>query len=167
MIKTKPRGLKRYSRKMIRAIEEATRIFPSVPDDYDVWHFHLPFKWALLESHKAPFWVRRLCVQTLIDCADNLARRAPAEFSAHVVVAVNLPGLPNSQIIVFFRGSEANFWNRNTSEQKWTPKAGRLSSSWHLNIPSGFVERGYDEEWRDEGEIYRSQIWFFGELDGR
>jgi len=166
-MKTKARGLKRHCRKMVRAIEDAMSVLPFAPDNGDVWHFHLPVKRALLESHKAPFWVCRLCVQTLIDRASYLAQRAPSTQSARVVVAVVLPRLSASQIIVFFRGSEANFWNRNTGEQKWTPKEGRLSSSWGLRLPSNFTECGYDEEWQTEGEIYRSQIWFFGELGER
>jgi len=166
-MKTKVRGLRRHCRKVVRAIEDATRVFPSAPDDGDVWHFHLPVQRALLESHAASFWVRRLCVQTLIDRANYLAYRAPTGQSTRVFVAVVFPELSASQIIVFFRGSEANFWNRNTSEQKWTPKAGRLSSSWGLRIPSNFAERGYDEEWQTEGETQHGQIWFFGELGER
>ena len=175
-MKTKIRGLRRKCLNMVTHISEETAVFPGPHwEDAGYWHLHLPIADNLIDSAKNSFGVRRLCVQTLITRAHHLASIAPVgETSTRVVVAIDLPRLFGSQIIVFF-GSDYfdTFFNRDTDSQRWTPlEANRsLVREWNLQIPSGFSEHGYHEEINDLHEAFgepdvkhSGEVWFVGQL---
>jgi len=72
-----------------------------------------------------------------------------------------------SQIIIFFSENHfRTFFERNTQAQRWVLiKSKSLSKEWNLALPTGFSERGYREERKDEDGFHKSQIWFIGQLD--
>lgn len=167
-MKTKQRGLHQKCKNMVRLVSEQTRTFPKPHRNSDYWHLHLPVFRGLVDSSSAPFGVRRLCVQTLIARAQHLASIAPTdETQTRVVVAVSLPNLFDSQIIVFF-GSKYfdTFFNRNTATQRWTqlPQNRSLVREWSVDMLEGFSERGYLEEINEEHYYHKSELWFIGQL---
>jgi hypothetical protein len=167
-MKTKQRGLHRKCQDMVRRISEQTEVFPKPHQESDYWHLHLPVAYGLLDSTSTPFGVRRLCVQTLVARAKYLASIAPAgEVSTRVVVAINLPELWSSQIIVFFGSKYFDaFFNRNTEAQRWTklPQNRSLVREWSIIPPEGFSEHGFLEEIDEEGYNHKGELWFIGQL---
>ncbi len=171
-MKTKIRGLRRKCNNMVMQITEQTKVFPQPHEPSGIysgyWHLPLPVAQDFIDSAKAPFGVRRLCVQTLVNRAYHLAAIAPVgDTSTRVVVAVSLPNLWQSQIIVFF-GSDYfdKFFSRNTATQTWTRLEGHRSlvREWKIQLPDGFSERGYHEE-IDEPDFHQSgEIWFVGQI---
>ena len=166
-MKTKERGLHRKCENMVRRITEQTQVFPWPHEGSGYWHLHLPVARNFLRATNTSFGVRRLCVQTLIDRAHHLAGIAPvSKPSTRVVVAINLPELWNSQIIVFFGSSYFDtFFQRNTTAQRWTKIAGgrSLTKDWKTQVPADFSEIGYDEEIQDEDCAHTGKIWFIGQ----
>lgn len=164
-MKTKPRGLRRKCQTMVRRLITGTTVFPLFPREGDFWHLHLPVPPVFIDSKATPFSVRRLCVQTLIDRAQYLAAIAPkGKYQNRVVVAITLPDLRGSQIIVFF-GEDyfSKFLYRNTAAYCWTPiEQKSLVRRWALSLPAEFSEQGYHEAIEDEDGIQNSQIWFIG-----
>ena len=166
MIKSKPRGLRRKCRNMVRRIEEETKLLPPCDAELHFWHLHLPVAQKFIDSQRTPFKVRRLCVRTLIERAHHLWRVAPEE-EIRVVAAINLPELWASQIIVFFGSSHFDkFFERDGEEQKWSLIENRsLIKEWQFQLPSGFQERVYNEMTSDNEAVSKSRIWFIGDLN--
>jgi len=167
-MKTKQRGLHRKCKNMVRRISEQTEMFPKPHRESDYWHLHLPVFRGLVDSTSTPFGVRRLCIQTLIARAHHLASIAPIrEIQTRVVVAVSLPNLFDSQIIVFF-GSKYfdTFFDRNTETQRWTqfPQNRSLVREWSIITPEGFSEHGFLEEIDEEDYNHKGELWFIGQL---
>lgn len=165
MFRSKPRGLRRKFRQMVRRIEAETELFP--PRDVEsYWHLHLPVARTFIDSQRTPFTTRRLCVQTLIDRAHHLSRVAPESEDIRVVVAVTLPELWASQIIVFFGPNYFDrFFERSGDEQQWVLIENRsLINEWQLKLPPEFQEQGYDETICEEELLFKSRIWFIGNL---
>lgn len=161
----KQRGLKRKCRNMVRRMGGETATFPVAHPRYDFWHLHLPVARGLVNSGETPFGIRRLCAQTLIARAHHLTKLAPDGEDVRVVVALVLPDVWASQIIVFFEPRYfENFFNRNNETQTWTSTTGRLSRQWNLALPPTFREAGFDQEVREEDGVRHGQIWFFGQL---
>ncbi|KAF0815886.1 hypothetical protein KIS4809_5313 [Bacillus sp. ZZV12-4809] len=68
----------------------------------DYWHMHLPVAQEFINSSKTPYKVKRLCIQTLLERAEDLIRIKPNDKEKYrVVVAIDYPELWDSQIIVF------------------------------------------------------------------
>jgi hypothetical protein len=153
---------------MVRRISEATEQFPKPHLGYDFWHFHLPILPEFIDSPNTPSDIRKLCVQTLLARAHHLASIAPRnEMPTRIVVAVSLPKLASSQIIVFF-GSEyfKSFFTRDRPGQVWTPLEEKrsLAREWEIQIPPGFIERGIRQEITETDFRYDGEIWFIGQL---
>ncbi len=166
-IKRKPRGLKRKCRNMIARIEAETREFPRPYSNSGYWHLPLPVAMDFIDSTATPRSVRRLCVQTLLESAFHLTTLAPQNEFSRVVVAVSLPDLWASQIIVFFDESYFDsFFVRNSPEQKWLALSQKrsLSKERSLLLPDGFEEKGFRQEVADEDEVFSNELWFFGQL---
>lgn len=164
----KPRGLRRKCGNMVRLLTQQTAIFPLPHRGGAYWHLHLPVARNFINATATPHGVRRLCAQTLIDCALHLAFIAPTDLETRVVVAVCLPELWNSQIIVFF-GSEYydSFFNRDSEDQRWTPLPDNiiLEREWDLRVPANFSQSGYKQELRDIDFSFDGEIWFVGQLN--
>lgn len=165
----KIRGLKRKTRNMIKRIGEETNDFPS--DFYNgYWHLHLPVAQAFIDSDKTPFGIKRLCVQTLLDCAKHLIEIKPNTCEKYrVVVYISFQELFDSQIIVFAGDSHfEGFFCRNDEFQRWIPLSEKrnLESEWRIDMPKNLNNSGFREETTDEnGKIYKRDIWFMGELE--
>lgn len=163
----KIRGLKRKTEDMVKRIKEYTLVFPT--EFYNgYWHLHLPVHQGFIGSDKTPRKIKRLCMQTLVNRAEHLIELKPDDQEIYrVVVAIDLPGLWNSQIIVF-RGDDhfKNFFNRNTEYQKWIPLSDNrnIQTEWGLTVPDSLAISGFQEVIDDEDGYYESEIWFIGEI---
>ena len=117
--------MRRKCENMVRLLAQQTTTFPQPHDGDTYWHLHLPVAQNFIDVAATPSGVRRLCAQTLINRAFYLASIAPTDLETRVVVAVCLPNLWNSQIIVFFDSEYYDsFFNRDSEHQKWTPLPG-------------------------------------------
>lgn len=167
-MRKKPRGLRRKCRNMVNLLAQQTVAFPLPHRGGAYWHLHLPVARDFIDTTATPSGVRRLCVQTLIDRAFHLVSIAPNDLNTRVIVAVCLPELWRSQIIVFF-GSEYydSFFNRDSEDQNWTPlpKNRSLEREWNLRVSDGFSQRGYKEELHDTNFAFVGEIWLIGQLN--
>ncbi|MCL4097149.1 DUF3916 domain-containing protein [Bacillus altitudinis] len=86
-----------------------------------------------------------------------------------VVVAVDLPGLWHSQIIVFKGDSYVkDFFNRQDEYQTWLPLSDQrnIQKDWDLSVPQNMRTIGFKEVITDDDEVsYEGERWFMGELD--
>jgi len=167
--KKKVRGAKRKCENMIKNINEVTELYPEIDLEYGYWHTHLPVAQAFIDSTKTPSYVRKICMQTLIDRVNHLIKLRPktAEFS-RVVTSIDLPRLWDSQITVFFDEEYfSNFFTRNNDYQRWTelPDSRNIIKEYNLDLPEGLMVRGYLEEITDEDYNAIDEIWFIGELN--
>jgi len=166
--KKKVRGAKRKANQMVRNINELINQFPEVDLEDGYWHMHLPVAQTLIDSTKTPMYIRKLCVQTIINGVKRLIDIRPqTNIPSRVVASVELPHLWYSQIIVFFGDRYFNsFFERDDDYQKWTPlpKGRSLVREWKLNLPVGLDCRGYHEEITAEDFKTVSELWFIGEL---
>ena len=168
-VRSKVRGARRKCRGMIESIRQCTEAFPE--EDWPGsgnWHLHVPVDQAFIDSQKTPHWVRRRCVQCLIDRSEHLRRLKPeSDKPIRVVAYVTLPELWDSELIVFF-GDEyfGTFFDRNSEGQTWTPlrESRSLEREWDLELPGGFQEKGYHERIRSEDYSHDGEVWFVGEL---
>lgn len=167
MREKKVRGIKRKSNQMKRRIEEETAEFPThFYNGY--WHLHLPVAQGFIDSNQTPKKVKQLCIQTLINRAEYLIKQKPnTEETYRVVVAVDLPKLWNSQLIVF-KGSEHfdGFFSRDSEEQKWLelPPGRNIQTEWALTIPESLFFTGCKEVITDDDYYHEGEIWFIGEI---
>jgi hypothetical protein len=167
-IKRKPRGLKRKCRNMIARLKQETRNFPQPHTASGYWHLHLWVALEFVNPAAMPHFVRKLCVQTLLERTQRLTTLASPHDFSRVVVTINLPDVHASQLIVFFSESYFNsFFTRDSKQQKWTSLDNErsLAKEWSLQVPEGFEEKGFHEEVQ-EGEDYwvSNELWFFGQL---
>ena len=154
---------------MIESICRYTEAFPEEDHaGWGYWHLHVPVDQAVIDSQKTPHWVRRQCVQSLMDRSEHLRHLKPAADEAiRVVALISLPDLWDSQIIVFFGDKYfGRFFERDLEGQTWTPlrESRSLAREWGLEIPSGFQEKGYHESIRDEDYSREGEVWLAGEL---
>ena len=163
----KPRGLSRRCANMVRAIQAQTATFPCPHLERDFWHWHPPLEREIV-GPRAPFGVRRFCVQTLLDGALRLTTLAPQDQTTRVVVAINATDFWRSQIIVFF-GAEyyERFFERDSSSQIWKPlpHSRSVAREWNLEFPDSFAERGFRETLNEPGFHEENELWFFGQLN--
>lgn len=168
MREKKVRGMKRKTNSMIAKIEEMTANFPTEFYNY-YWHMHLPVSQSFINSNKTPNKVKQLCIQKLLNRAEYLTQLKPNDNEKYrIVVAVNLPYLWDSQIIIFKGDSYfQEFFNRNNEYQKWSPLSDNrnIQTEWNLSIPNGLQVSGFKEIIAvEDGQHYESEIWFIGEI---
>ncbi|MGG0655791.1 DUF3916 domain-containing protein [Rummeliibacillus pycnus] len=168
MREKKVRGINRKSNNFIKRIEENTTEFPT--EFYNgYWHLHLPVAQDFISSYKTPKKIKRLSIHILLDRAEFLIGLKPNDQEKYrIVVAVDLPELWSSQIIVFKGDSHFNdFFNRNDEYQKWLylPDNRNIQTEWGLSVPNALQILGFKELITDEdGYYYEGEIWFIGEL---
>ncbi len=85
---------------MIKRIEEHTKTFPSIFHNDEYWYIPLPVSQAFIDSRKTPRKVKRLCIQTLLNQANQLVKMNDTN-TYRVVVMISIADLWNSQIIIF------------------------------------------------------------------
>ncbi|WBW99490.1 DUF3916 domain-containing protein [Oceanirhabdus sp. W0125-5] len=165
----KVRGVRRKFDSLEKRILLFTETFPEPDYEYGYWHLHLPTSQAFIDSPKTPVSVRKKCIQLLIDRARFLIDNKPnIDITTRVIIAISLPNLWSSQIIVFF-GEEyyRKFFDRNSEYQKWLslPQKRNIEKEWGLNILEFMKVKGYRQEIIDEDDMYVNELWFIGELD--
>lgn len=166
--KKKVRGARRKCLLMIEKINSLTNNYPDTKIYDEYWHMHLPVAQAFINSNKTPTYVRKECMQSLLNRAKHLSEiKSNLDVKNRVTVCISLPNIWDSQIIVFIDENYYNdFFYRNNDFQKWTPLSENrsLSKVRNLMVPEGFQEKGYIEEIFDEDFNVVSELWFFGEL---
>lgn len=161
MRQKKVRGIKRKTEEMVKRIEENTLVFPT--EFYNgYWHLRLPVDQGFISSDKTPLKVKRLCIQTLLDRAEQLKGLQSNDAEKYRVVAsIDLPSLWSSQIIVF-KGDVhfKDFFNRNEDHQKWIPLLAdrNLQTEWRVTVPGESAIAGFKEVIDDEDGYYESEI---------
>ncbi|PEL13730.1 DUF3916 domain-containing protein [Bacillus sp. AFS017336] len=167
MREKKVRGIKRKFNTLIKRVEENTSEFPT--EFYNgYWHLHLPVAQAFICSNKTPKKIKRLCIQTLLDRAEHLTQLKPNDKEKYrVVVAVDLPDLSSSQIIVFKGDSHfKDFFKRDDEYQQWLRLSinRNIQTEWGLSVRNDLKILGFKELINDEDYHYESEIWFIGEF---
>ncbi|MGY3187663.1 DUF3916 domain-containing protein [Lysinibacillus sp. TE18511] len=168
MREKKIRGVKRKINTMVKRIGDYTLEFPE-EFYHDYWHLHLPIAYTFIKSSKTPFKVKKFCIQTLLESAQRLMQNKPNdEGNYRVVVAVTLPEMWNSQIIIFNNDQYfKNFFQRNDQYQKWhlLSEERNLFNEWDIKIPSNLNVLGFQEIISDVDDYrYEGELWFIGEL---
>ena len=151
---------------MTRTITAQTATFPRPHSGFDFWHWHLSVARELV-GPQAPFGVKRLGAQTLLERASRLTKLAPQDEATRVVVAINATEFWLSQIIVFFGDKYYDeFFERDSSNQIWAPlpSSRSLMREWNLRLPDNFAERGFGETLDDADFQSTSELWFFGQI---
>ena len=168
--RSKVRGARRKCSAMVESIRSYTLAFPE--EDFPgagSWHLHVPVDQAFIDSQKTPHWVRRQCIQCLIERTGYLRDMKPAsDQSIHVVASISLPYLWDSEVIVFLDQEYfRTFFDRDSQRHSWKPlrESRSVMREWGLKMPDGFQERGYHERIRGEDYSHDGEVWFFGELD--
>lgn len=168
MREKKVRGMKRKTQQIIKEMNAHTQSFPENVSDY--WHLPLPAAYDFMTSNRTPKKIKRLCIQTLLNRAEHLIDLKPNDGDIYrVVVAVDLPGLWHSQIIVFKGDSYVkDFFNRQDEYQTWLPLSDQrnIQKDWDLSVPQNMRTIGFKEVITDDDEVsYEGERWFMGELD--
>lgn len=164
----KIRGAKRRTRRILKQIEVYTATFP---EDFGngYWHLHLPADYKFIASSRTPRRAKKLCLQAMLDGAARLVDLKPENGRTYrAVVAVDLPQLWSSQIILF-EGDDyfRHFFERSGEPERWTPLPAfrSLQAEWRLSCPADWRHSGFLETIADEdGYRYEGEIWFIGEL---
>ncbi len=162
------RGARRKCNAMITSINELTEVFPSADGKSGYWHMHLPVGRNFIDSKRAPSYVRKNCMQALINRVEHLMDiKADSQVRTRVAACITLPRMWDSQIIVFFDETYyKRFFNRTCEEQKWfpLPPQRNLLKEYGLSVPEGMSVRGFKEVYTENGKVIESELWFFGEL---
>ena len=165
MREKKIRGIKRKMRRLIELIHSQTEQFPT--DFYKgYWNAKLPTHQMFIDSNKTPKKVRKLCIQTIIDRVERLIQLKPNDGEKYrVMVAINLPNLWYSQVVVF-KGEEHfdGFFDR----KEWIELSDKrdIPKEWQLSIPKELQVKGYEEIVQVEDGFYHcGELWFIGEIE--
>ncbi|WP_249670362.1 DUF3916 domain-containing protein [Bacillus altitudinis] len=159
--------MKRKTQQIIKEMNANTQSFPAnVFHDY--WHLPLPAAYDFMTSNRTPKKIKRLCIQTLLNRAEHLIDLKPNVGEINrVVVAVDLPELWHSQIIVFKGNSYVkNFFNRQDEYQTWLPLSDQrnIQKEWDLSVPQNMRTIGFKEVITDDDEVsYEGERWFIGD----
>ena len=134
-----------------------------------VWHRHLPADQRLVDP-PSKFEHRRRALRALLESAGNLAANPKREGRGIVYAAVFLPKPFMSEVGVFFDIDYArDFERRPGPHQIWRSLGERsFLSEFNLEVPTGFVERGYRETSQGDDEPFEQEVWMIREpIDGR
>ncbi len=168
MREKKVRGIKRKTEDMVKRINENSMVFPTEFHN-GYWNTKLPVGQGFISSDKVSRKVKRLCIQTLVDRVEYLIGLKPDDGEKYrVVAAIDLPGLWNSQIIVF-KGDDYfdGFFDRNDDHYKWIPLSDdrNIQTEWRITVRENLTISGFKEVINDEYGFFESEIWFIGEVD--
>lgn len=165
----KLRGISRRLRALRKWSESFYNYFPnSFPDGELYWNWKIPVHASLVEGKFSSDEIRRECAQYLIDACSFLIQAKPLEF-AHVKIVARICslGMFGSEVCIYV---DEDYYKSHTTQDEYSKqlsKGRKLSEEWRLKIPEGFGERLVVWEYTDDedGEIYRGEDWFFGEVE--
>ncbi|PQZ57076.1 group-specific protein [Bacillus sp. MYb209] len=169
MREKKIRGMGRRTKTLIKRIEDATKAFPSTFYNCESWHIPLPVSQTFIDSSKTPKKVKRLCIQTLLNQANQLMTIKPNDTNTYrVIVLITVASLWHSQIIIFKTDEYFhNFFNRDNEFQKWIPlsNASDFGHEWRISISNNVQTLHFQEIINNEDGFYdEGEILFIGEL---
>ncbi|MDM5428760.1 DUF3916 domain-containing protein [Bacillus mycoides] len=168
MREKKIRGMKRRTKTMIKRIQEYTNTFPSTFYNDEYWHMLLPDSQAFIDSSTTPRKVKRLCIQTLLNQANQLMKMKPNDTNTYrVVVMIKIASLWNSQIIIFKNDDYFQiFFNRDNEFQKWIPLSNEsdFRHEWKISISNSVQTLHFQEIIKDEDGFFEEELSFIGEL---
>ncbi len=159
----KERGQKRKSRNLLIAIDN---IYPRFDYIGEYEHYHVPCGFWI-SSPKVSSKVQTKFSQKWIEKTKEIIENKPKNDKfCKVVASITYPNFWCSQIIIFYDEKYySSFFKRTGPYQTWT-KIDEFSFAKHRNINTDLKEQGYDEVLvEDEDEIFKEQIWFYGEIE--
>ncbi|MGE6348250.1 DUF3916 domain-containing protein [Bacillus mycoides] len=161
--------MKRKTKTLIKRIEDSTKAFPSTFYNDEYWHMPLPVLQTFIDSSKTPRKIKRLCIQTLLNQANQLMKMKPNDTNTfRVVVMISTSNLWGSQIIIFKNNNYFyNFFNRDNAFQKWIPLSNTsdFGHEWKISISNSVQTLHFQEIINDEDGFYdKGELLFIGEL---
>ena len=163
----KVRGQKRKLKILLRDID---KIQPRFDYDGECEHYHIPCGFWI-SSPKNSSRIQTEFIKKWIDKTKEIIDSKPENDKfCKVVASIVYPDFWSSQITIFYDEEYYNtFFDRKGPYQTWTKIEG-ISFVKNRHINMSLKEQGYNEVidnktvCEDEDEIYRNQIWFYGEL---
>lgn len=160
-MRKKVRGQSRRLKRLLKNIENMEPSF-DYADKYE--HFHVPCGPWLSRFKTSGKVKTEFCRKWLEKTQEIIASKPSGERFCKVVAEIAYPCFWDSQIIIFYDFQYyQNFFDRKGPYQIWTP----ISSKSFLRsrgIKSELKEMGFTEILNEEDEIYKSQLWFYGEI---
>lgn len=157
----KVRGQKRKLKKLLKNIEDITPLFDFV-DEYE--HFHIPCGWWISELKTSSKIKTEFCKKWLEKTQEIISSKPDNRKFCKVVASIVSPCFWNSQITIFYDEEYYNtFFDRSGPYQIWTPIESR-SFAESRGISSELKENGYVEILNDDEDIFKCEIWLYGEI---
>lgn len=157
----KIRGQRRKLKKLLENIED---IQPKFDFKGRYEHFHTPRGWWISEGKTYGGIKTAFCKKWLEKTAEIIKSKPENGRFCRVTASVTAPGFWNSQITIFYDEDYYNtFFHRKGPYQTWTAIENK-SFAKERGIDTPLAERGYIEILSDEEGVYRSEIWFYGEI---
>lgn len=161
--KAKQRGQHRKWRKLRERIYEISdRAFRNMDQAFE--HFHVPSD-QFIESCKTSGKIKTAFCRAWIEETERLIRQKPEDVDFCKVVCDLCPTeLWSSQIIVFYdKEYYDSFWDRSNAYQQWCRCKTNRSLLAEHNIQTNLQELLIRETIRDEEDVFRFDLWFYGE----
>lgn len=168
MDRKKQRGQRRRLRTIFKDIDQ---FIPFINTKRVYEHFHVPgnmFGRMFLESNQTSGKIKTEFCRKWIETTEKFISQKPSNLSfCKVVALIDVPYFVDSQIIIFYdEGYYKTFWKRTGPEQFWDLTKQQYSLCKQRNIQTSLKESCWHEKMIDEddGEVFESDLWFFGEL---
>ena len=163
----KQRGQKRRLKKLFECIDR----FEPYTHCNDVYeHFHVPIAFFIdhtnfIDSAETNSKIKTAFIRKWILTAERFIQEKPKTYPfCRVVSLICYPELSRSQIIIFYDEKYySSFFDRNDDYQQWMPIKNR-SLKYDRKIETKLIEKGYYEIIKDKDDIFRSTLWFYGEI---
>jgi hypothetical protein len=165
----KLRGIPRRIRSLKKWALSFENYFPKelVPTER-YYNWKIPVIRSLVEGKQSNIELKSMCAQQLINAAYFLYLSKPeGALSYRVTCCVMLPEMFSSELCIF---TSEEYFQEHTN--KGTNSFGEISiisnkslaNEMGLVLPIGFHELGVLRTYIDEGVVYRSECWYFGEV---
>jgi len=144
--------------------------FEELPLQRGFENLKIPVIETLVEGKQTTPAIQAHCAQQLINVANHLIQARPDDApECWVVAAIQVPDMFSSEVCVYtdkrrYLGSTQPFEYEQFRQTRITGRS--LANEWSLIIPPGLNEVGFHfihED--DEGELFESEHWYFGEVN--
>jgi len=170
-VQKKPRGIPRRIRFLQRWSSSFRGFYPrDLAPSESYWNFKIPVIRSMVEGRHSTMDLKKICAQALIDAAHYvwLAKPDDAPSEARVTCCICLPEMFASELCIY---NKQDYFCEHTSEGEGRfGKIEKISSKsiafeWGLVLPTGFKELGVSCLYEgDDGKMYVSEHWYFGEV---
>lgn len=158
----KQRGQRRKLKAMFRHIDE---FIPFSQTEKVYEHFPVPGG-PFIESCKTSGKVKTEFCRKWLETTEKFIAQKPAEKSFCKIVAIlSVPNYWSSQIIVFYDERYYNsFWDRTGPCQVWELGQKNKSFCKERNIITSLREACYHETITEDDEVFKRDLWFYGDI---